>query len=121
DVEDVARAEAAANRERLLVGRRIHDRQADLTDVRADGKAEEDDLHDRNERDDRERPPIAQDVERFLPQQAEQRGHGRARRTNTSSIDATSNRSLSSAGVPSAPIRPATMIETRSQYSASSM
>ena len=45
----------------------------------------------------------------------------RARRTNTSSTLSAPNFFFSSAGVPSAAILPSTMIEIRSQYSASSM
>ncbi len=122
DLEHTGSREAAAQRQRRLIGRRIDDGKADVVDVGADRETEEDDLHDRQRQNHGQRPRIAADVLNLLAQQAEQRSHaGLASWTNRSSIDETANCCFNSAGVPSAPIRPATMIEMRSQYSASSM
>src|SRR5215471_223429 len=131
DAEDAAGGEAVANLERRRVRRRIDDNHAHVADVGADREAEEQDLHDGHEDQDEERPPVAENVVRLLSEEPEERLHvaepfeaassGRTRRTNSSSIDATPASCLSVAGDPSASIRPETMIEIRSQYSASSM
>ncbi len=139
DAKGVGRAEAAAQRECDVVRRRIHDRKTDVLHVGADRVAEDDHLQDRYQRDDDERSAIAQNVIRLFPQKpdkgaglsagchhapglwSEGAAVGRARRTNTSSTDSVPNRVFNSDGVPIAPILPATMIEMRSQYSASSM
>ena len=97
--------------------------------VRSNREPEQHDLHNRHEDQHGERAPVAQNVIRLLPEQSPERvqlrpaarSAGRASRTNTSSIESTPNCCLSSAGVPIASMRPATMIEIRSQYSASSM
>ena len=65
--------EPAAQLERHGVRRRIHDGEAHVIDVGADRVAEDDDLDDRHQRDDGQRPPIAQDVVELFPQQAGER------------------------------------------------
>src|SRR5262249_19115151 len=117
-------------------------------DIRANRIAEEQHLHDR-QRDQHGRSSlVSANVKELFAEQASKRSHctppalsalpalpaspalpalpappasGRARRTNSSPTDSTPNSRLSAAGVPIAAIRPATMIDTRSQYSASSM
>src|SRR5688572_12107719 len=82
----------------------------------------------RKEQQDEEGLPVAENVPYLLQHESFERGRsakfhhhatataGRARRTNTSSSVAASNRALSSSGAPIAPIRPSTMIDTLSQY-----
>src|SRR4029453_17060386 len=103
------------------------DRQPHAVDVRANGESEQHDLHDRQRDEHDQGTEIAKDVKHLFLQQPLERTHagvsdcGRASRTNNSSIESTPNCRFRSAGAPIAAIRPLTMIEMRSQYSASSM
>src|SRR5262249_16668752 len=132
-LEDAAAVESCSDRPCDVVWRGIDDRQANVIEVGADGISEQNHLQDRKDEDDRERSLIAKDVEELFEQQATEGGHGadsvapggcwlsgRVSRTKMSSMEGASNRVLSSAGAPSAARRPATIIEMRSQYSASS-
>src|SRR5882762_10360349 len=141
--EDASGRKAVAKRDRRGIGSRIHDREAHVVDVGANRITEEHHLHDRQRDQHGGRSTVAPDVKELLSKQTLQRGHGvspalptppalpapaaplasagRASCTKSSSIDSTLNSPLSPAGVPIAAMRPATMIEMRSQYSASSM
>ncbi len=137
DPESRRGLEPATESQRQLVGGGIDDRDAQIAHVGAQREAEQDHLQQRHEQQDGQRLPVAEDVVELLPHEGAQgarrargaapraRAHaalsGRASRTNTSSIVRWPKLDLSSAGVPSAAMRPSTMIETRSQYSASSM
>src|SRR5262249_7612520 len=135
DAKRAGRAETRAEAERRVVRRWIDDRETHMFDVGAYGISKNDDLHDRHQRDDNERASITEDVVRLLPEKTDQRvqppwlcchapdlgafvvsAAGRANRTNNSSTDSVPNCLFNSAGVPRAPIFPATMIEMRSQY-----
>src|SRR4026209_2874007 len=112
----------------------IDDREPDIAHIASQRESEQDYLYQRHQQQNGESLPIAQDMMEFLDDERAQRidvqapSHAaspffapRARRTNTSSTLSAPNFSFSSAGVPSAAIFPSTMIEIRSQYSASSM
>ncbi len=138
EAKQIGRLEPLPDFTRRRVGRRVDDGEPEAVDVRADRESEQHHLDDGHEHQDGERPPVAADVVRLLSQERPQRtaaeprrgshpafspvcASGRASCTNRSSIDATPNSRRRSAGAPIAPIRPVTMIEIRSQYSASSM
>ena len=71
------RGKAVAQRDRRVIRRRIHHREAHVVDVGPNGKAEQHDLHDRQRDEDDERAAIAQDVERLLSEQSSERPHWR--------------------------------------------
>lgn len=127
DLEQVRRRESAAQLERGDVRCRIHDEEPDAADIGAQREAEEHYLRERQQQQDQQRLPVAQNVVELLDDESAKCVHcddsagGRASWTKTSSMVSVANSSFSSCGVPSATIRPATMIDTRSQYSASSM
>src|SRR5690606_41540870 len=114
----------------LVAGRARH-ADSHVFELIPDGIAKE--AHHQNGHPEKhhQRASISKDVPEFLPHKTEERPparirlspHGlpRANRTNSSSTESVANRALSSVGVPRAAIRPFTMLEIRSQYTASSM
>ncbi len=120
-------------RDAVGVGRGVDDGDAHILDVDADGKAEQHHFDDRQQDEHHERTAVAEDVIAFLAEQPPQRRHhadapaaasasaSRANRTKSSSIESTPCSRLSASGVPAAATRPATIIKSRSQYSASSI
>ena len=142
DAENAGGGKAIAHRQGHVVRRGIHDRQANVVHIGADGVAEEQHLHDRQRDEHGQRAAIAADVEHLLPQEARGRSRlrlfrgpqgprrpwkdpGRATWAGELHEQLVDRRDAElrfrSAGAPMAAIRPATMIEMRSQYSASSM
>src|SRR6185369_7841807 len=115
-------------RDRRVVRSRVDDDHAHIAHVAAQREAEQDDLHQRHEKQNGQRLLVTEDVVQLLHHERAQGGEihdlaapGRASRTKTSSMEGALNCALSSPGVPIAAMRPSTMIEIRSQYSASSM
>ena len=97
-----------------------------IVDFRADGESEEDDLDDRHDEDYQSRPLVPEDVPEFFSYECCNLFHYSrsalpAIFVNTSSMSRASKLSFNSFGVPRASILPSTMIDTRSQYSASSI
>lgn len=119
----------AARRPRMV---HIHDGDIDIIDLRGYGETEEHHEHDRDKNHDEHRSPVSQYMQRlFLDKRMEIAFHlfgtvyvrlaPRASIRNTSSIDAAPNCSFSRDGVSMAHILPSTIIDTREQYSASSI
>jgi hypothetical protein len=91
--------------------------------VTAQCVTEEHDLHERHQQQDCQRLPVAENVPELLYNECTERSDhaGLASRTKSSSIVGTFHFVFSSPGLPIVAILPATMMEIRSQYSASSM
>src|SRR5690606_29258939 len=140
--------EAGAQSPRCMINFRLHEHDTNIVHIATQGEAEHDYLGERDEQENPERLPVAEDVPDLLSHEGEEGGapdihdtfplpdpesvptpapaptvssdDGRVRRTHRSSRDATLNARFRSLGVPMAAMRPPTMIDTRSQYSASS-
>ena len=125
DLEPVGRSHPLAQLVRRDIGSGIHDRDLDVAHVGTDREPEDQDLHDGEEDEDRERLPVTQQVQGLLPHEPEERSHaaappGLVSLRNTSSSVSAPTALRTSAGVPIAAIAPFTMMEIRRQYSASS-
>src|SRR6185369_13468819 len=100
-------SKTVTQRDGRAVGRRIHNGKPDVVDIRADRVAEEHHLHDWQRDQDGRSSFVSADVKELFAEQASKRSHctlpalpappasGRARRTNSSSIDSTANSPLS--------------------------
>ena len=132
--EEAAGAEAVAQRDRRVVGRRVDDGEPDVPDVGAEAIAEQDHLQQRQERSAPSacggRGGCGSTSLRSRPQQRISwpplyrvgRGAVGSRQADEHVVDRRDGElSFQLSRRSEAPIRPSTMIDTRSQYSASSM
>ncbi len=102
-----------------------HRHRPHMAHVGGNGKAKEQHLHDGDAEEDEHRALVAQDVACLLEDEGQKLFHWRldcrAKRVNTPSMSGWWRLRFNSSGVPNARIFPSTMMEMRSQYSASSM
>src|SRR5512141_2365917 len=122
-LETTCGCEFLAQREGCIIRRRIDHGHANVAHITSQRVPEQNDLHERHQQENRQRLPVAQNVTNFLGDEGAKRGDhdALASLTKSSSMLGTFHCSLSARGVPIVAMRPSTMMEIRSQYSASSM
>ena len=123
DSEPTGRREPRTERERRVIGRRINHNETHVAYVASQREAEQNNLHQGHQKQNRQRLAVAQNVAQLLDYESPKSGchDALANLTNSSSMVGTFHFALSSRGLPIVTMRPSTMIEMRSQYSASSM
>ena len=123
--EVCAGPETLGNAQRHVVLRGVVERHPRVVQLCLDGIAQQEHEHQGHPQEDEQRPPVAEDLAKLFQDKGKERFHGRvallANCWKTSSMLPARYCARRFFGESKASIRPSTMMETRSQYSASSM